>query len=339
MYSEIMKSNIYLVPSGGFGNRTLMVWEQAYQINKLNDFKFNIVMFESGFPEILYLDYPHTIQGSSKTDKIIDGIKKRFEPEIEEIVKPLRNYPKVPPSSLNYEESLKEIEVQMELAEKRISFGYNHGIPEEDLITKDNYKNLEDKHWYLTTSFYIEDSHMFIDEWEMERPIEHIRMKDRKLFLEIKENVKGCVGVHIRRGDVGGDSLKPGHEHYGKQEYASEEYYTEICDKFITKNPNQKFYVSTDARTFEEVKFFYDRYNVINEYSYVPGVDYYTAHWPFEIQEVRDLFSLVYSGYFVGCHSTWTDFVINFRNRIGKKGHSWTIRGIEPHSYSQLKKI
>ena len=51
---------IYLQPYGGFGNRITM-WEVAYQINKLNDFRFDIVVDIERFSEVEYLEYPHTI--------------------------------------------------------------------------------------------------------------------------------------------------------------------------------------------------------------------------------------------------------------------------------------
>ena len=53
------KSYIYLEPYGGFGNRITM-WEVAHQINKLNDFRFDIVVGTEEFVEIEYLEYPHT---------------------------------------------------------------------------------------------------------------------------------------------------------------------------------------------------------------------------------------------------------------------------------------
>jgi hypothetical protein len=265
------KPYIYLQSYGGFGNRITM-WEVAYQINKLNDFRFDIVVGTKEFGEIEYLEYPYTIG-------VIDSKK--------------------------YWNNTKWIKL-------------------------DNYMNLDILHPYGETLNWRLQASDMCDYFEKkfysnsDRPYQLIDMKDEKLKDKIIRKMRNCIGVHIRRGDVviaHQDKSNPDH---GVQEYLPDEYFINLCDKIIEKNPKQKFYLSTDG-SWDQVKFFYDRYDVIDAY-YVLNNEREpkllrekfraTGIWPhtFNLYSVIDLFSLIYTKMLISSRSAWSDFCRLYKN-------------------------
>jgi len=97
------KKNIYLLPIGGFGNR-MWIWEIAHEINRINKYNFNIVMSKSHFPEIKYIDFPHTIQGDIVPSKKIHEY---------ENLNPNQNY-KIAVYALNRFQQLRELYIPQE---------------------------------------------------------------------------------------------------------------------------------------------------------------------------------------------------------------------------------
>jgi hypothetical protein len=55
----------------GFGNR-IQFWEVAYELNKLNDFKFTILVEKNKWRETEFLNFPHTESSNVRFNKIRD---------------------------------------------------------------------------------------------------------------------------------------------------------------------------------------------------------------------------------------------------------------------------
>lgn len=267
------KPYIYLESQGGFGHRTTM-WEVVYQINKLNDFRFDILVDIERFVEVEYLDYPHTIG-------VID--------------------------SKRYWNNTKWIKL-------------------------DNYMNLDTLHPYgEVINWKLDaDKEDMCEDFENKfytsynRPYQLIDMKDKKLKDKIIRKMKNCVGVHIRRGDVVIAHKDKNHPDHGVQEYLPDEYFINLCDKIVEKNPKQKFYLSTDG-SWDQVKFFYDRYDVIDAYYVLNNkrepellrekfIETGLQHHVFNLYSVIDLFALIYTKILISSRSAWSDFCRLYNN-------------------------
>jgi hypothetical protein len=248
------------------------MWEVAYQINKLNDFRFDIVVDIERFSEVEYLEYPHTIG-------VID--------------------------SERYWNNTKWIKL-------------------------DNYMNLDTLHPYgeiINWRLQASDKCDYFEKKfysNSDRPYQLIDMKDKKLKNKIIRKMKNYIGVHIRRGDVPIAYYNKKDPDHGIQGYLPDEYFINICDKIIEKNPKQKFYLSTDG-TWDQVKFFYDRYDVVDAYYILnnkiepkllreefigTGIFPHT----FNLYSVIDLFSLIYSKMLITGRSSWSDFCRLYKN-------------------------
>tara|TARA_R110002167_G_scaffold173603_1_gene372161 strand:+ start:1800 stop:2627 length:828 start_codon:yes stop_codon:yes gene_type:complete len=118
------KKNIYLQSRGGFGNR-MWFWGIALEINRINKYNFNIVMSKYNFPEIKYIDFPHTIQGDIvPSSRILEY----------ENLNPNQNY-KISADALNRFQRLQErIAEGMDTLNGEITHIYN---PQEPITLKD----------------------------------------------------------------------------------------------------------------------------------------------------------------------------------------------------------
>jgi len=127
-------------------------------------------------------------------------------------------------------------------------------------------------------------------------------LKDKSLEDKIKLKMKGVVGVHIRRGDVV-DALSPNHGAHGIQPIIDDNYYRNIMSEYKDK----KFYISTDG-TWEEVKWLWEEFDVINDYVKVRTRPKNYV-FPFSKVEALDLFHLLHSEVFIMGLSTWSEWL------------------------------
>lgn len=136
---------------------------------------------------------------------------------------------------------------------------------------------------------------------------EPITLKDKSLEEEIKLKMKDVIGVHIRRGDVLDESLNSNHPNHGNQPIIPDNHYREVMSKYKDK----KFYISTDG-SWDEVKFLYDEFNIINPYivkKTAPTSGTLRCKHTFTKVEALDLFHLLHSEEFIMGLSTWSEWV------------------------------
>ena len=151
----------------GLCNR-LMHWEIAYGINKANDFKFNILVEQAFWPELQYLNIPHT--SIVKTDDLRD---KRYN-----VIAAKFYYGHGP--------------ITKKLMGKMSK-------------TKD-YRLDINKDWYADFGFnFIDEFSEFVDDTPelISRPFQLITIENKVVDKYIKQNTKNVVGIHIRRWPTG----------------------------------------------------------------------------------------------------------------------------------------
>jgi hypothetical protein len=172
---------------------------------------------------------------------------------------------------------------------------------------------------------YFHNENIFIPDIDTLRPIQEIQMKDKKLLQKIKDTVKDCIGIHVRRGDLKDD----GSENYKKwlnrdnnnwrYAYLEDNYYLTRLENHL----NKKFYLSSDA-TLEELKFITDNYDVImsddilgekkERIKWGFNDNYYMHGGPkIDLHSIVDLMALTYSKKFIASNSMWSEFISNYK--------------------------
>lgn len=159
----------------------------------------------------------------------------------------------------------------------------------------------------------------------LDRPLKNIKF-DEDLVSLVKSKVMDMTSIHIRRGDLVDDDSDAYREWLNrdndnwKHAYLNDEYYIEMCDRIVERNPREIFYLSTDA-PLDEVKWFTDRYDVVVS-------DNLLLHkkerkkWGFaidfnapkiDIHDITDIIALSYSKRFIASNSMWSEFCSIYR--------------------------
>lgn len=107
--------------------------------------------------------------------------------------------------------------------------------------------------WSFSRGFW----QRYADEWEEKRPLQKIKIKDKKLEKKIINKTKNLIGIHIRKGF----GVKTLNDLYGMYQNIPEKLYINFIEKILKLNPEQKFYLSTDLR-LDEVNFLIERYDI-----------------------------------------------------------------------------
>lgn len=322
--SDLDRTLRWLEPFGGRGllstdtglcNRILH-WEVAYQINKLHDFKYYILLEEKYWPENKLLDLPTT-----KTITNIEGDP--FEVE-----------------------KLKFIAVY-DTINRKINTAKPLYADTIEKIFKDSDVKLEDKGHYYSDFGYKELKNLYSKEdlKTIERPLSKIRLKHRSVEESIIHEMKNVVGIHIRRGNgipFTKDDLNslPKNKRdnfrlsrklsseglHSAYSFHRDDLYFNIMDKMLKINPNQKFYISTDMSD-KMMDYFYERYknNLIDKTFMLNVVYDFISNSGFKksdfvkgnvVENLVDLFSLSYSSFLVKVpHSTWSTFAENYTKK------------------------
>lgn len=305
----------------GLCNRILH-WEIAYDLNKFNNFKFNILVSDIYWPEYELIDLPHTYLVNSNFD----------------------TFDKYYIDSLLLYENLKlktvfDIHNQNSYIANRI---------DKDLIKSiydDKNLYLEDNHYYcdfgFDTLYSFKKERFNINE---NRPLQHIKLKHHYVENEIKNKLKNCIGIHIRRGNgvcYTDEDLKSfddtlsnlykqirsrfrGFDDFYK--FISDEIYFNIIDKILEVNPNQKIYISMDL-PIDFLIVYKKKYgdNIIFSHDILPNILYYLDNQNLKIsrqnnyintvQNIVDLFSLSFCKFIIKSPaSTWSTFASEYNN-------------------------
>ena len=333
----------------GLCNR-LMHWEIAYGINKANDFKFNILVEQAFWPELQYLNIPHTsiVKTDDLRDKRYNVIAAKFYYGHDPITKKLMG---------------------------KMS------------KTKD-YRLDINKDWYADFGFnFIDEFSEFVDDTPelISRPFQLITIENKVVDKYIKQNTKNVVGIHIRRWPTGvhrdedddknfrnGEPIdwKLNHKELldtidinvaGKNKSQTLEERVEelkgwvdengnfICkytgdpigytainnstymyvrDEMLKINPNQKFYISTDIPK-SNLQIFYDKYDIVDYDSIVnsspvirremrrnKSLEAPSGFHRYVFKNIVDLFSLAHCSFLIKFgQSTWSTFAQDY-NKI-----------------------
>ena len=261
----------------GFCNR-LFHWEFAYQLNEINNFKFKILLEDYWWPELEYLELPHTEWWNGHE-----------------------------PTNTNIARLIPD-----DLVDNKYNKFINYTVPidSREMEAKQDFI-LNDSTDYYPICGYNFTRH-FEEQFNTIRPLQLVSLKNKQLQQEIEDRAGGVVGIHIRRG-IG---VKP-HDKDGAIDYVEDRVYTDIMDSMLEINPNQKFYISSDVPK-SELKHFYDNYDcftwdVLDESKYKVQQKYKILH-KHTFANVVDLMMLSNTSYLVKVlSSSWSNFAQLYR--------------------------
>ena len=287
--------------AGGLCNR-IIFWELAYIFNKINNFKFTILLEKLYWPELNYLSIPNT--------KGVDEYKDDF-------------------------------------------WGGDKILDFELLLKDETYKLDTEINWVLFQQKFIEyfkHYFNFIKNFNSNRPLQSIDIKNDILKNTIIKKLDGVVGIHMRKGDVGTPEETIDFEEIRNRlkdknlsdnerkelekksltcgqggswyETFKDERYLKIMNDIVKVKPNQKFYISTNGDK-EQLKVFYDNFDIL-DYSTIldniEDIDKSKNYLDYELNKnclrnVTDLFSLSYSKFLIlHPESTWSMFAKWYKN-------------------------
>jgi hypothetical protein len=274
----------------GLCNR-LFHWEVAYELNRLNNFEYKIILEESKWPELKELiTLPYTRLSPEDIDESEELKLKRIIGK------------SVPITKERIEQMFKweDFDLRSERA-YHSNFGH-YSLP--DLYNRELYDHKN-------------------------RPIQNIELQDKTLDSMIKELTKDLVGIHMRRGrgikykekldtlssEIKDDyiefrELEPADEFYIYKFVTDEEYF-KIIDSFLERNPNQKFYISHDLP--DEIFDYYEKKypNILytKKYFYDYISDKFKNTNQNHVKNIVDLFSLSNTQFVIKHElSTWSEF-------------------------------
>lgn len=286
----------------GLCNR-LLHWEIAQEINRHNNFKFDVIVGESSWPELKELIYlPNT--------KVL--------PEIEE-----DSY------SIKYK-SLIEDSTSLKIEKiKKMFLKKNFSLEENDYHSDFGFATLMDMYSINSDIEYDILSN---------RPIKTISLKDKELENKIKDTTSDMIGIHFRRGrgikynnlliqtlpkDIqqkylefrgleGKDMAK-----FYEYDFVTDTQYFHVIDGILKKYPNKKIYISHDLPD-ELFEYYFEKYpNKILTKTYF--YEYIKGKFTTSIQHVLnviDLFCLSHT-FMLYKHpiSTWSEFCDSYKDK------------------------
>ena len=274
----------------GFCNR-LFHWELAYYLNDINNFKFKILLEDYWWPELEYLELPHT--------------------EWWDTHKPTNtNIAKLIPSDLVDDKYNKFI-------------NYTVPIDSRQMEKKNNFILDDTVDYYPTCGYNF--TRYFEEQFNKTRPLQLVSLKNKQLEQEIVDKTKGVVGIHIRRG-IGVKS--PSENTWPSSDYVEDKVYTDIMDRMLKINPNQKFYISADVPK-TELRYFFDNYNcftwdILDEKKYRVKQKYSTLH-EYTFINIVDLMMLANTSYIVKVlSSSWSNFAQLYKGTYCCEAYSLT---------------
>jgi hypothetical protein len=292
----------------GLCNR-LLHWEVAYEINKANNFEFEIMLQQRYWPELSLIYLPNTSFTSHIENESVESEKNRF-------LYAYHHGENVNP--LDYE-SLKK-------------------------MFKTGKLKLDDEHYYSNFGFKLIRDFYGDSKVIGERPLKHIRLKHSFIEDFLRRNTKDVVGIHIRRGvgirytedDINSlpEEVKDRYRAYQifnrssetvspKYNFVQDKIYFNIMDKMLEYNPKQKFYISCDLPydLFSYYKKIY-KDNIITKHDFLPLVTQYLLNSNISVEHLKygnvipnivDLFSLSFCKFLVKSNnSTFSEFAQNY---------------------------
>lgn len=314
----------------GLCNR-LLHWEQAYLLNKNNDYKYKIFVQAKDWPELSLINLPHTYVDYG-TQGIEDSI---FTHDYENLkFKTVFDIEK----DKTYQAT--------KIDRKKINTMFKSG----DLT-------LEDDHYYSDFGYSPIHKKMNLhknlkSDWDKNkffRPLTKIKLSYSYMEDLIKEGVKNTVGIHMRRfNGVSTDdralnslkstdlkniykSISTSKTVNANYQFYGDDVYFYLIDNMLKHNSEQSFYISHDLPDVflkPYIKRFGDRI-VDRKFFTLPLASHLQAHGH-NIEDLRrkgnvfnniiDLFSLAYCPFLIThSDSTWSEFAEYYDNNNGMK--------------------
>lgn len=284
----------------GFCNR-LLHWEIAYEINKLNDFKYMILLEDWYWKELKYLKLPYT--------------------------RPVRD-----PYYSNHK--------VLDLKFRTVYDHVNKNVYLAEPISEGKMKDMVENNNFILEgdNYYSDFGYNFIEavKGEGRRGLSLMEFKHKDFEQLIKKAVNGYVGLHIRRGEgievtmehitnlpKEVQHLFSPHEGDPTYKWVSDVQYFEVIDGILKYHPDTMFYLSTDM-AYDQYEYLLKRYpaniktrkEVFNEVYFTANYLEKVDDWQFTcFLNIIDLFALGSCDYIVRAPaSTWSEVAAIWKN-------------------------
>jgi hypothetical protein len=312
IYNKTLK---WVEPYGGWKNEDtglcnrLLHWEVAYEINKENNFEYEIMLQQRYWPELGLIYLPNTSFVKNIESESIETEKTRF----------IYGY--------HHGENVKPFDYE------QLSKMFRTGK-----------LKLDNQHYYSNFGFklikdFYGDSKLF-----GERPLKNIRLRHNFMEDYLRRNTKDVVGIHIRRGvgirytedDINSlpESVRDRYRAYqifnknsetipAKYNFIQDKIYFNIIDKMLEYNPNQKFYISCDL-PYDLFSYYEKTYgkSIITKNDFLATINQYLLNSDISVENLKygnvipnvvDLFSLSYCKLLIKSNnSTFSEFAENY---------------------------
>ena len=287
--------------AGGLCNR-IIFWELAYIFNKINNFKFTILLEKLYWPELNYLSIPNTKGVGEYKDDFWDGDK-----------------------ILDFELLLKDETYKLDteinwvlFQQKFIEYfkhyfnfikNFNSNRPlqlidiKNDILKNTIIKKLDD-----VIGIHMRKGDVGTPEETIDFEQIRNKLKDKNLSDDKRKELEK-KSLTCRQGGSWYETFK-------------DERYLKIMNDIVKFKPNQKFYISTNGDK-EQLKVFYDNFDIL-DYSTIldniEDIDKSKNYLDYELNKnclrnVTDLFSLSYSKFLIlHPESTWSMFAKWYKN-------------------------
>lgn len=283
---------IYEITDTGFCNR-IRTWDMLYFLNSKNDFKFEIVMGESWWPELKeVLEFPNTVLKNEDID--LDREKK---------VKNIISDSEI----INEEFLLTTNDFKLENKNYYVDVDYSFV---SNFLSKHNATN----NGISSIVFKDKEADSIIKEKTKDLVGIHIRRGrgvryKEKLDTIPKNMLDDYLNFHIQFGEETYD--------YYIYDYIEDDVYYNLIDETLKLNPNQKFYISHDLSD-NLIKHFSEKYGnkIITRQNFYHLIDKYENTGLNHIVDCIDLICLSNTKLVVGSnHSTWSRFAQDYKTK------------------------
>jgi len=288
----------------GLCNR-LFHWEVGYELNRLNNYKYKLLLPETYWLELKYLNLPLTSKWLNISGEAPDLHQMKFKTVTDVVNNQV--YLADPINKAFMQRMIDSENFHLDKDHYFADFGYNfvHTLHEHSPVKK--------------------------------RGLQEITFRHKTLENLIKKHVHGCIGIHIRRGQGVHKTVrdlktlpKPIRDQFkvnkGDQNYKffKDRLYYDYIDKILEINPHQKFYISCDLPT-DQYSYFVDDYGpdtiVVKDHFIQEALAYADVISPLDsfqsnaLINVVDLFSLAFCDFLIKSPaSTWSDMAQIYRD-------------------------
>jgi len=283
---------VHTITDTGFCNR-IRTWDILHFLNSKNNFKFEIVMGESWWPELKeVLEFPNTVLQN-------EDINLDRETKIKNIISDSQ--------IINEQFFLDNSDFLLE--DKNYYVDVNYSFV-SDFLSKQNSTNSG----ISLISFKDKEVSDIVKEKTKDLVGIHIRrgrgVKYKEKLDKIPKNIlDGYLNFHSQFGEDTYD--------YYIYDYIEDDVYFKIIDETLKVNPNQKFYISHDLSD-NLMKHFSEKYGskILTRENFYHFIDRYESTNLNHIVDCIDLMSLSNTKFIITSnHSTWSVFAKDYKSK------------------------